>query len=145
MAYPSQPKFVYDNPEGSIKPPTAPMAAAPQPPAVAGPMGGAPKIQPWTRTNATTNMVTLPPSPFSLKDIGEQYKPAVDRIRESLRQKYAGLTPEQRREKFWQGFEQYPEAMAQMVTRRTLTNHYYNQVERGPVGQWMSWIDKGRR
>lgn len=141
MAYPSRPRMAYDNTEATINPPATPMAAAPQAPQVVGAMGGAPKIQPWARTDATSNSVTIPPSPFSLNDIGSKYKPLVDRVKTSMQAQMASLPEGQRQARFWQGFQQYPEAMAQMIVRRVLTNQYYNEVSRGPVGQWMSWLE----
>jgi len=119
-------------------------------PAVVGPQGGAPKLetewgaknprQPWSGTPTKGPSVPLPPSPWSLKEIGAQYKPVVDRIKENLQKAFEALPPDQRVAKFWQGFQQYPEQMATMVARRALTNQAYNQVNQGPISEWLSWL-----
>lgn len=145
MSYPQRPRGENTNDQATINPAQAPTPASPQAPAVVGPSGGAPSLKPWAGTQSKTPSTPLPASPWSLKDIGDQYKPVVDRIKTNLQKSFESLSPEQRNTTFWVGFSQYPEQMAQMIVRRVLTNRMANQVNQGPIAEWMAWIDQGRR
>lgn len=144
MAYPSRSKAPNNNTEATIVPPQVPTTGAPQAPFTVGPQGGAPKTQPWSGTPSTKPATPLPPSPWSLKDIGSNYQPVVDRIKANLQKEFAALPAQEQTGNFWQGFNNYPEAMAQMIARRALTNQMHNQVNSGPVAKWLSWIE-GRK
>lgn len=140
--YPSRPRELNHNNLSTIKAPEAPTTAPPQAPATVGPQGGAPSLQPWSGTPSTTNVAPLLASPWGLREIADQYKPVVDRVKGSLQAAFSSLSEDQRSSAFWSGYQQYPEQMAQMIVRRVLTNRMANQVTQGPIAEWMSWLDQ---
>jgi len=141
--------------EGSeLKQPRAPKASAPQPPtitpAAAMPVETVGTQMPRppgfrTPTPAQPQMGgggVLPPVPVPLETIQRDFGPMAQNLKEVMQEHQKALPPDQQTGYFWQGFNAYPEAMAQMIVRRAWANR---MVATGPVADFMAKIEGGRR
>jgi len=84
----------------------------------------------------------LPPVPVPLETIQRDFGPMAQNLKEVMQELHRTLPPDQQAGYFWQGFSAYPEAMAQMIVRRAWANR---MVATGPVAEWMTRIEGGRR
>jgi len=79
------------------------------------------------------------PLPIPLPDIDRDFGPLVQNLKQVMQEHYQGLPPEEQNGYFAQGFNQYPEAMAQMLVRRALNNRIRAQ---GDVAKWMELVNQ---
>lgn len=141
MSYQKKPKQLGPSPEANTTAPSAPVTPPtilPQPKNVAG---GAPQYkqaQPWGNATPAPTPKFPMPSPLDVNDVAAKMGPFVQALKETL-QARAG----NQQSPFWNGFNEYPEAMAKLIARRMMTNQLEAEViaeEQGNVGKWMTWL-----
>jgi len=82
------------------------------------------------------------PLPVPLPVIERDFGPWAESLKQLMQERFANTPPEERGSYFQQGFEQYPEAMAQMVVRAALNNRLQAQ---GDVAKWMEIVNERLR
>jgi len=89
-------------------------------------------------TNITDQSGVTTHLPVPLEQIGQDFGPFVDRLKELIQERTKGMSTADLGGYFYQGFQEYPEAMARLVVRAALNNRVRAQ---GDVAKWMELVN----